>query len=90
MYNEYERILPINGADFAAWKAKVLVWPIPTQGSTLLLYELEFNAPAARRRLKLWVPKEVLVVERRQQQIFDSVRLWLEGQDGDGELRPSH
>ncbi len=89
MHTEHDSILPIDGRVFntslGTWTTAVSRWPIPPQNSTVLLYEVEFKGPSTRR-LKLWVPGEI-VVEKRQQEAFGDVQGWLEGQNGDGELR---
>jgi len=89
MDTELHSILPIDGRVFntsqGAWTARVMTWPIPPQDGTLLLYELEFQGPSVRR-LRLWIPGEV-IVENRQQEALDDVQRWLEEPDGDGELR---
>lgn len=89
MNMEYDSILPIDGRVFntsrGTWTAAVSRWPIRPQDSTVLLYEVEFKGPSTRR-LKLWVPREI-VVEKRQQEAFSDVQRWLEEQNGDGELR---
>jgi hypothetical protein len=88
MHTEYDSILPIDGRVFntscGTWTA-VSRSPIAREDSTALLYEVEFKGPSTRR-LKLWVPGEI-VVEKREQEAFGDVQRWLEGQNGDGELR---
>lgn len=89
MQREYDSILPINGRVFhtsrGTWTAAVSRWPIPQQDSTALLFEVEFSGPSTRR-LKLWIPGEI-VVEERQPEAFADIQRWLEERDGDGELR---
>ena len=84
MNTEHDSILPIDGRVFntsrGTWTAAVSRWPIPPQNSTVLLYEVEFKGPSTRR-LKLWVPGEI-VVEKRQQEAFGDVQRWLEGKVG--------
>jgi hypothetical protein len=85
MHNEYDSIFPIDRRSFLPWTARVVSWPIP-RGTTELLYVVEFDGPSARR-LTLRVPKESLVVEKRQQEVFNDVQRWLTEWNGDGELK---
>lgn len=92
MSNEYVEALNINGEVFetavGTWRVKVKE-PTTELDNDRLAYEIIFlpeQSDLPKRTLKLRIYKEILLVEKRGNEIARRVLEWLEFEEGDGEI----